>query len=229
MKFLILLIFIGCSLKKSDEQKTSLVSDSPAISTPNDSTLSANFIKESFSIWFEYHIANNPKLKIDSFRIKNSTILDKRSSGYNFSIDFQKAYSGVLSYSPDRSMILDLFSNQLELNQQADGKYGGLYTILAEAFLWEPSNQRKYLLDIRDDTDSFHDSFWLNDRTVIIIGTTKIDRPNDFSRVYKIWILDFEEMRLSTYINSVSCENYHVDDYIRQIKLREYDTYLDEL
>ena len=232
-KLLIFLICLGCSQKRSAKlsngQKTSLISDISLDAAPNDSTLSANFIKKSFPTWFDYHLSNNPKFEVDSFQIQNSTPLNRQSTEYSFTPDFLKAYKNVLSYSPDSSMILDLFSNQVELKKQADGKYGGLYTISTEAFLWEPSNERKNILNIKDDTDSFHDSFWLNDRTVTIIGTTKIDRPSDFSRVYKIWTLDFEQRKLTTYINPVSCENYYVEEYIRQIRLSEYNTYLDEM
>lgn len=229
---LIFLVLLGCSTSKNETTQNSErepVIESNEVLIPSDSIFPSDFIKNNLTEWFEYHNSNNANFQIDSFLISNSYQLKKLSSGYDAESGFFNIYKDVLSYSPDSLLILDLFSNQVDLSEQANGKYGGLYTISVKGILWEPTDQIKSFLDIRTDLDAFHDNIWVNNRTVVIIGTTKIDEPNDFSRIYKLWVLDFEQENVQVYINPVSCGNYYVDEYIRTIKLSNYETWLDEM
>ena len=226
-------ILLGCSTpqkettQETQQEPTKIGSQELLI--PTDSIFPADFIVNNLNEWFEYNDLNNPDLQIDSFLISHSIQMKKLPSSFDVAPEFFDIYKDVLSYSPDSLLILDLFSNQVDLMEQANGKYGGMYTISVKGILWELVNQSKSFLDIRTEFDAFHDNIWINNRTVAIIGTTKIDELNDFSRVYKIWVLDFDRQNVQVFINSVSCGNYYVDEYIREVKLRNYETWLDEM
>jgi hypothetical protein len=92
-----------------------------------------------------------------------------------------------------------------------------------------PSKKARLKLLFYETYDQFHDSFWLNNSTIIITGTTSSKRPNDYTRHYKIWIIDIEHKIFRSFINTVSIGNYHVDDYIIDSKMKKYQVWLDDI
>jgi hypothetical protein len=234
MKYNLIILFIvlGCSTPKNEtiqEPEREPLVEYKEVLIQTDSIFPSDFIKHSLGEWFEYQVSENPNFQIDSFLFSHSIQLIKVPSEFNVGTEFYSMYKDMLSYSPDSLLILDLFSNQVDLKELSNGKYGGFYTISVKGIFWEPAKQRKFFLDIRTEFDAFHDNVWVNDRTVVITGTTKINEPKNFSRIYKIWVLDFEQGNVQIYINPVSCGNYHVDEYIRAVKLRNYETWLDDM
>ncbi len=194
-----------------------------------DSLISSENLKRNLKEWYQYQLHENPKFSPDSFVVSENKPLDLVSESYDFSKRFSKVYHSILSYSPDRTQILDLFSNQIKLEKLDNGTYGGLYTIFVDPFLIIPSRKDRLRLLFYETSDQFHDSYWLNNNILIITGTTSSKKPNDYTRYYKIWIIDIEHKIFRSYINTVSTGNYHVDDYIINSKMKAYQVWFDDI
>jgi hypothetical protein len=194
-----------------------------------DSLISSEFLIKNLQEWYQYQQANNPKFSPDSFVVSENKPLDLSSESFEFNDLFSNKYQYILSYSPDHTKILDLFSNQIKLKKLKNGKYGGVYTILVDPYLITPSKKARLRLLFYKTNDQFHDSYWLNNNTLMITGTTLSENPNDYTRYYKIWIIDLERKIFRSYINTVSTGNYHVDDYIIKSKMKAYQVWLDDI
>lgn len=235
----LLFLIVSCNSKQSETSNLANELDSVQIIENHetemislnglDSIISSESLKRNLKEWYQYQLYKNPKFSPDSFIVCENKPLDLISESFDFSNWFSKVYHSILSYSPDRSQVLDLFSNQIKLEKLDNGTYGGLYTILVDPFLIIPSKKARLKLLFYETSDQFHDSFWLNNSTIIITGTTSSKRPNDYTRYYKIWIIDFEHKIFRSFINPVSTGNYHVDDYIINSKMKKYQVWTDDI
>lgn len=193
----------------------------------NDS-ISSDFVRNNLVRWYDYQTNANPYFKVDSFIRLDKKPLTRIPEAFEFTPDFAKAYSRILSYSPDSSSILDSYSSQVELKELSNGKYGGLYTVSVRPYLIIPSKKTRYFLSVDNDLPLIHDNVWVSDSILIIVGTSNLPEDKKFYRYYNVWVLDFKLNSVSTWINLVPDRNYHVDEYVPSVRMKGYDIWLDE-
>jgi len=236
---ILLFLMVSCHSKQSEPSKSANGIDSIQIIKNHetemislnslDTLISSENLKKNLKEWYQYQLHENPKFSPDSFVVSENKPLDLISESFDFSNRFSKVYHSILSYSPDRSQILDLFSNQIKLEKLDNGTYGGLYTTVQSPYLIIPSKKVRFELLCYKTNDQFHDSYWLNNNILIITGTTSSKKPNDYTRYYKIWIIDIEHKIFRSFTNTVSTENYQVDDFVINSKMKAYQVWLDDI
>ncbi len=236
--FIFFILLISCNQKQSSQNtakdyvdKTSIAVQKETINYLNqtDTLITAKFLEKNLKEWYNYHTTENPYFSIDSFIEFEEKPLIKVQESFEFKFDFFKVYEPLLSYSPDKSKVIDLFSNQIEFKKLTNGSYGGLYTLLVKPFLIEPKKNLKFHIKCHEKNDLLHDSYWLNDSILFLTGTTISPKKNDYARHYKFWVIDIKHNRFKTWENSVSDKHYHVDNYVITKKMNEYEIWLDDI
>lgn len=179
---ILIILIVSCNSKHTDPLLSSQGVDSVQtkenlkleITSLNclDSIISVDFFLRNLKEWYQYQQSHNPKFSLDSFILSENKPFDIMMESFYFNNKFSNDYKYILSYSPDQSKVLDLFSSQIKLEKLSNGKYGGLYTILGDPFLIIPSKKARLRLLFYETSDQFHDSFWLNNSIVIVTGTT---------------------------------------------------------
>jgi len=219
-------VLFGCNgLKKKSQDSISSTKDSinhfkdidevkKDIQIDGDSIISKKKIEQYFKAWCAYQKKFNQAFEIDSFYRKEELKFTLTKIPFDYTKDFDAVYHNYLSYSSDGLKIIDLFSNQIELSKQTNGKFGGLYTLQVKPYLILVGDKEKYILNLFSGLDLFHDSYWLNEDLVLLIGTTKNPIPNDYSRIYRLWTVDLKNRIYTVYENKSIGKNLDIDSYI---------------
>lgn len=220
--------FAACHSNDEQAQQQESQSTIDSINTEDATDLqkdAQNVIDQRLPQWLAYKKQQNDSFSVSNFEfVAEDTLslmpgekVDSTAKGKNWQQYLQK-YSPYLSFSPDSSYAIDLFSYNILLEKDSHGDL--------KALTGDPDMQAS-LVNLKDKTrqrllfvgpsSGFDDAVWTSPKTLYIVGKTKQD--NDSTQIPVIWEYHLDNKVLRTYQYSEPIE-LKDDDYLDKVKFK---------
>lgn len=200
MRYLSALIFISLSFKGFG-QSISLLQYKPQI----DKELKA--WKATFS---NFHLSG---FKADD-TLKFENNFEQDFEGYK---DFLSIYKPIITYSPDRSRFIDIYSYQLNLEKKGD-HYEASPDIDQAIFLCQPKEKYWNRIYFGGSSHWIDEIIWVNNTTFILAGVMK----NNYDKKMAVSLIgNTQTQKLVRYINpkSLQREKNYVSGKLGRVRI----------
>jgi hypothetical protein len=147
-----------------------------------------DLIRNNLSNWTNYFSKLSDGFRIKDFKNYQTNILSPYQTDLgdkDFKDRFIRLYNSYLKWSPDSLKAIDIYSYTYILEYDSKGNIYGLQDIDCQIAIIDFKKNKRIILETSGSAESFHDSYWINNDSIIVTGIST-DNGETFEPYYSM-------------------------------------------
>jgi hypothetical protein len=213
-------------LKQRIEYKSCCISDTVYLSfdISNDSFKYAEPLTKYFSGWVYYQMQTFGQFKFSNFQLTSEQPYSDYIEHTTPPEEYHKQIKDYLFYSPDKTKVLDIYSERIPFELTANGKIEALFSVDSEIFFFDVTNETRNRVLFGGSSYTFDEAVWISNDEILVVG----DIQEDTDRQLSVWYANVRTKELKRYAQLVKQKNELINDYLTKVRLVNVGLYLDD-